>query len=212
MNNLRYKKENNEVKKMIYNIYENNKLMKKIRKKNTVISLDEIEEIIIDSNYFNSEIEKDENVAKLNFEYIIDIKIRIKKKNLEIINNELCKNEFNTLKFRSKERKNLYRKNIVKINHYSFLVTEKFKSFQRIKKIITNRKGIVLCYNKLNEIVCIYFLFFYGDLTYDIIDILNETSFSSNINRKLDEIYKEKILNEEKCSICQENMIGYIKL
>ena len=88
---------------MIYYIYENNKLMKKIRKKDTVVSLDEIEEIIIDLNYFNSEIEKDENVAKLNFEYLIDIEIGIKKKNLEILSNELCKNEFNILKFRSKE-------------------------------------------------------------------------------------------------------------
>ena len=33
------KKENKEFKKMIYNIYENNKLMKKLRTKNTV-SLD----------------------------------------------------------------------------------------------------------------------------------------------------------------------------
>ena len=30
---MNIKKENDEVKKMIYNIYENNKLMKKIRKK-----------------------------------------------------------------------------------------------------------------------------------------------------------------------------------
>ena len=57
-----------------------------------------------------------------------------------------------------------------------------------------------------------YDIFFYDDVTYNIIDIFNETSSSSNINRKLDKLYKEKILNEEKCSICQENMIGYIKL
>ena len=55
---------------MIYNIYENNKLMKKIRLKEEY-SLDEIEKIIIDLNYFNNEIEKDENVAKLNLEYLI---------------------------------------------------------------------------------------------------------------------------------------------
>ena len=39
--------------------------MKKIRTKQ-IASLDEIEEIIYDLIYFNSEIEKDENVAKLN--------------------------------------------------------------------------------------------------------------------------------------------------
>ena len=86
--NLRYKKEDEEVKKMIYNIYENNKLMKKIRSKDN-INLDEIEKIIIDLNYFNSEIEKDENVAKLNLEYLIVTKIGIK--HIEIITNELCK-------------------------------------------------------------------------------------------------------------------------
>ena len=73
--------------------------------------------------------------------------------------------------------------------------------------MITNRNGIVLCYNKLNEIVCIYFLFFYGDVTYEIIDLFNETN--SNINIKLE--YKKEKINE-KCSICQENMIGNIKL
>ena len=70
---------------MIYNIYENNKLLKKIRRK-SIVSSDEIEKIIIDLNYFNSEIEKDENVAKLNFEYLIDSKIGTK--NVKIITNE----------------------------------------------------------------------------------------------------------------------------
>ena len=69
------KKESDELKKIIYNIYENNKLMKKIRTKEEIVSLDEIEENIFDLNYFNSEIEKDENVAKLNFEYLINRKI-----------------------------------------------------------------------------------------------------------------------------------------
>ena len=88
---------------MIYNIYENNKLMKKIRTKD-IVSLDEIEEIICDLIYFNSEIEKDENIAELNFEYLINRKIGIKK-NLGIISNELSKNEFNidNNKFRNKE-------------------------------------------------------------------------------------------------------------
>ena len=121
---------------MIYNIYENIKLMKKIRSKDN-INLDEIEKIIIDLNYFNSEIEKDENVAILNLEYLISTKIGIK--NIEIITNELCKNEFNfDNKFRSKEELtkfiiNLYlEKKWLKIIFYSFLVTDKFISFQRI--------------------------------------------------------------------------------
>ena len=90
-------------------------------------------------------------------------------------------------------RKIYIEKKWLKINHYSFLVTEKFKSFQRIEKKLTNRNGIVLCHNKLNEIVCIYFLFFYGDVTYEIIDILNETSsIDIKINRKLNKLYKKE--------------------
>ena len=75
--------------------------------------------------------------------------------------------------------------------------------------MVTNRNGIVLCYNNLNEIVCIYILFIYGDVTYDIIDLFNETNIK--INKKLDKLkYNNKI--KEKCSICQENMKRYIKL
>ena len=218
--NLRYKKENEEVKKMMYNIYENNKLMKKVRSKNN-IKLDEIEKIIND--FSNFEIEKDENVAKMNLEYLISTKIGIEY--IEIITNELCKNEFNfDNKFRNKEElakfiiKIYLEKKWLKIIYYSFLVTDKFISFQRIKKVVTNRNGIVLCFNDLNEIVCIYFLFIYGDVTYEIIDLFNETAI--NIEKeelekrfnKLEENKTHRGEKKEKCSICQKNMKIYIKL
>ena len=79
---------------------------------------------------------------------------------------------------------------------------------------MTNRNGIVLCYNNLNEIVCIYFLFIYGDVTYEIIDLFNETNINiekEELEKKIDKLEKKEKI-KEKCSICQKNMKVYIKL
>ena len=89
--NLRYKRENNELKNMIDNVYENDGLIKKVRSKEN-ISLNKIENIIDDLSYFKINVEKAENVAKLNFEYLINREFEIE--NLEMITNDLSKNEF----------------------------------------------------------------------------------------------------------------------
>ena len=63
--NLRYKKDKKDFKKIIFNIYENDGLIKKIRSKGN-ISLDKLTNIINEIIDFNKNVEKDENVAKLN--------------------------------------------------------------------------------------------------------------------------------------------------
>ena len=84
--NLIYKKEKKDLKKIIYDIYENDGLIKKIRSKENISQ--ELLKIIIDEIFeFNKHIEKDENVLKMNIEYLINRELGID--NLDIITNEL---------------------------------------------------------------------------------------------------------------------------
>ena len=72
----------------------------------------------------------------MNIEYLINRELGID--NLDIITNELSKNEFDIdIKFKMKEELAKYIKKIylekkwIVISHYSFLVTKNFKSFKK---------------------------------------------------------------------------------
>ena len=57
-----------------------------------------------------------------------------------------------------------------------------------------NTNGIVLCYNELNKIVCIYFLFLIDNYIHYLIDIFNSYYYSlDDFNlRLLEDISSEK--------------------
>ena len=144
-----------------------------------------------------------------------------KTEKLKNITNNLNKNEFNIdIKFKTKTevakyiRKLYLEKKWLKTSYFKFLVTENFKNFQRIKKLLINRNGLVLCFNEFYEIVCIYFFFLYDNVIYDIIYLFNNNIFNNknDINEKINELYKNEKLNEE-CPICKDKFEeGYIKL
>ena len=117
-NNLLNEKirEKNDIEKIIFSVYENDGLIKKIRSKEN-ISLNKLEEIINEMIEFNEYVEKDENIAKLNIEDILNRDLEIE--NLEILN-DLGKNEFDIdFKFRSKEELAKYiRKLYLELVHY----------------------------------------------------------------------------------------------
>ena len=171
--NLRYKREDFE--KIIYNVYEIDGLIRKIRSKE-IITQDLLEQIIEEVIEFNEYVEKDEIVAKFNIEYLINMDLNIY--NLEFITNDLGKNEFDIdFKFKNKIevakyiRKLYLEKKWLNTSYYSLLITRNFKSFQRIRKIKMNRNGINLCYNENNEIACVYLFYLYDDVAYDLIDL-----------------------------------------
>ena len=210
--NLIYKKEKKDLKKIIYDIYESDGLIKKIRSKENISQ--KLLKIIIDEIFeFNKHIEKDENVVKMNIKYLMNRELGID--NLDIITNELSENEFDIdIKFKMKEELAKYIKKIylekkwIVISHYSFLVTKNFKSFQGIKKIKINRNGINLCYNEKNEIVCVYLFFLFIDVTYDVIELFKKTNIKIDIKKEL----KNEKINNEECCICKDEIKEGIKL
>ena len=209
MENLRYKKEDFE--KIIYSVYENDGLIRKIRSKEN-ISRDLLEKIIEEVIEFNGYVEKDENIAKLNIEYILNRDLEIE--NLEILN-DIGKNEYDVdIKFRSKEelakyiRKIYLEKKWLKTSYYRFLITRNFKSFQKIRKIKINRNGINLCLNENNEIVCMYLFYLYDNLIYEIVYLFEK--FKINIEKEINKLSKK--INNEECTICKDEIKEGIKL
>ena len=212
LENSRYKKEDFE--KIIYSVYENDGLIRKIRSKEN-ISRDLLEQIIEELTEFNEYIEKDEIIAKFNIEYLMGMNLNIY--NLEFIINDLDKNDFDIdFKFKNKIevakyiRKIYLEKKWLNTSYYSFLITSHFKSFQRIKKIKVERNGIVLCFNENNEIVCVYLFCLYDDVVYDLIYLYNKSG-SINIEKELNKLSLIKIRDEE-CCICRDRIEEGIKL
>ena len=212
LENPRYKKEDFE--KIIYSVYENDGLIRKIRSKEN-ISRDLLEQIIEEVVEFNEYVEKDEIVAKFNIEYLMGMSLNIY--NLEFIINDLDKNDFDIdFKFKNKIEvaryiRKLYLKKWLNTSYYTFLITKKFKSFQRIKKLKVERNGIVLCFNENNEIVCVYLFCLYDDVVYDLIYLYNKSG-SINIEKELNKLSLIKIRRDEECCICRDRIEEGIKL
>ena len=86
---------------------------------------------------------------------------RVKKTIINISKNEfvICKNYKNKKNLSKYIRKLFRRYKWLDTSYCKFLKTRNFKNFKEIKKIRIFRNGIVKCYNKYNEIKCMYFFF-----------------------------------------------------
>ena len=134
-----------------------------------------------------------------NFKFI-DLEIEKVK---EIVEN-LVKNEFIIPKFEYKKDiakyiRKLYREyKWLRTSHFKFLITENFKNFEEIKKVKLNRNGIVLCYNEVNKIVCVYFFFLIDNYINYLIDIFKSYYYSlDDFNSRLfEDILSEKEYQE----------------
>ena len=198
--------ENNKVKYGINRIYRKCGLKKLESYKNFItkdISLIEIEKLINEMNDFNYENEKNENLYKLNLKFamtknfkFIDLETeRVKEKFENLVKNEFIIPKFKYKKDIAKYIRKLYREyKRLRTSHLKLLITENFKNFEEIKKVKLNRNGIVLCYNEVNKIVCVYFFFLIDNYINYLIHIFKSYYYSlDDFNSRLfEDILSEK--------------------
>ena len=182
--------EDEKLKYQVNNIY---------RKYGFKINKKKLEEIISSMIRYNFNIEKNENLYKKDFkEDLIDFKLR-NNENIKKIYENLSKNNFRIPK-KYKYKKNLakfirkmYREyKWLRTNNFKFLITENFKKIEEIEKIKLNRNGLVLCYNGVNKIVCIYFFYLIENYLNDIIESLIPYVYNNYEEIELDGILNEK--------------------
>ena len=147
---------------------------------------------------YNYKNEKNENLFKKKLKNKL-LNLILENKDLEKICENLSKNDF-TIPKKYKYKKNIakYIRKIyrdyewLRTNHFKFLITENFKKFEEIEKIKLNRSGLVLCYNRANKIVCVYFFYLNANYVNDIIDS-NVFIFNNNYELiELNEVLFEK--------------------
>ena len=184
--------------------YEINKIYRKCGLKNRKagISLIEIEKLVNDMNKFNYENEKNEYLFKMDLKD--DMINNFKFKDLERVEKiceNLSKNDFTVPKYKykkdiAKHIRKLYREyKWLRTSHFKFLITENFKKFEEIKKLKLNRNIIVLCYNEVNKIVCVYFFYLINNYITYLIDLLTNDIYYPNDDfnsRLFEDILKEK--------------------
>ena len=179
MDDERKKYENEKVKNEIIGIYKKYGL-KKINGNN--ILLIELENIIKKMNEYNFNCERNEFLFKNNLKNMIKEEFDILTLENKIINkiiNDLNKRDFKIPKFKEKENLLRYIRKIYKeikliysVN-YLFLITDKLKKIEEIKKIKIDRNGLVKCFDKYNEINCIFIFFFlFDNYIYDFLNLM----------------------------------------
>ena len=165
---------------------------------------------------YNYKNEKNENLFLKKLKNKL-LNLKLENKDLEKIEKiceNLSKNDF-TIPKKYKYKKNLakfirkmYREyKWLKTNHFKFLITENFKKIEEIEKIKLNRNGLVLCYNGVNKIFCVYFFYLIDNYLDDIIDSLTPYVYNNyeaielygvlSEKRYLDNRFKDKKIIEE---------------